>query len=429
MRGAGGKTRAVRHVARVLIVLLCLPTFAGAQPSCNAPPPNAGPCAQKQDPNERQQCQQQCKQAADTCKQSQKQCMANNAKEKATAAKGAANSAGSGAGAGGTQGARGVQAPNAANMCNGADSNNQRANDLSPNPGLMDQCAQAGQQCKSAGGDDSATQSGTQASKASQLGEIAKLGQAAQQMQQKCDQSNKNEDKMPSMSPPQMPQQNKDDKKPEEYKNDPWEYPSNTDTNTDTKTTQQIETVKFDDESQTGDVSMLPGVGPSVISGNTSGATPGFAGGGAGSNNNGQYGNGLGNGKGNGFGAAKSGLSSGGGLGGLDSSGSSRPRDGIAGADIAPKNDGSQYEVNMGGKSVLGLKSKSGEDDEVTVADLAGVPSKGGDSKSGGGKNDRFPAGPLGAAGAQGANNAGGGQSLFQMVSNRYRELRKIGEI
>lgn len=421
-----GSESLLRPIAKALLGAACFLFLQAPSPSCNAPPPNSGPCAQQ--PQQKQgQCYQQCSKAAKKCQASQKKCLANNAKEQATAAKGAANSAGSGAGAGGTQGSGGVQAPNAANMCNGADSNNQRANDLSPNPGLMDECAQAAAECKSAGGDDSATKAGTDASKASQLAEMGKLQQAAQQMQQKCDQSNKNEDKMPSLQMPQMPQQKEDSPAEDPYNNNPWEYPSDTDTNTDTKTNQQIETVKFDDESQNGDVSMLPGAGPSVISGNTSAPTPGFAGGAARSESSGQYGKGIG-GNSSGFAAAKGSISAGGSLGGLDSSGSSRPRDGIAGADIAPKNDGSQYEVSAGGKSVLGLKSKSGEDDEVTVADLAGVTSKA-DGKAGGGKSDRFSVGPLGATGTQGASSAEGGQSVFQMVSHRYRELRKIGEI
>ena len=251
-------------------------------------------------------------------------------------------------------------------------------------------------------------------------GENAQRAAEAAKMGEQCNKSKENEDKMPSMPQmPQMPQQ-KDDQSPQ---SNPYEstVASDTASSIDTDTTVKTDVVKFGESKLNNDIDMIPTAETSVISGNTPGGPVGGLG---------ARGGPLGYGSGSGGDVTKSGGSAtskggiGSGASSLGSSDSSKPKDGIAGADIKPES-GNSFEVptGSGGKSVLGLKSGSGSDDEVTVDKLAGNVGKGGagDAKKGG----------PGTAGSSKGSAAGveGGLSLFDMVKTRYRELRKIGEI
>jgi hypothetical protein len=427
MRGLGGTFKVLCGLLAVLHVFFLPGAGAdGVCAACAPVKPKQGSCSNPNDPN----CQQACQKVQASSGKAAGACSAACGKSSALNGKGAGDAADAAGNM--TQNQDTPQFSQASNACKNQQNQLGRQNAAQGPQGPLQQCKTDADACKSAGGNDGGAGQMCGDAQKKLAGEAASLGDSASKLGQMCNKSDNNGEKMGQMPQmPQMPQQKGDETPQNPNENNPWENPYASNTSTGTDTTQKIETVKFDDDSNANGVSMLPGTGPSVISGNTSGPTPGYSGpSGFGSGSGHEYGaNGLGiNGKGNGFGPAKSGLGSGTGLGGLDSSGSSRPGDGIAGADIAPKNDGSQYEINSGGKSVLGLKGKSGEDDEVTVEQLAGAATKGDSKKPGSTDSSRALAG-AGNAGALGAKGVVDGLTLFRMVKIRYTELRKIGEI
>ncbi len=415
-------------VAAFLFVLVVPePAWAGTCEACAKVRPKTGTCPMSVNDPRYSTCQAQCSQvqaasaaAASSCQQACGQTKALDSKGAADAADAASNM---------TQNQETPQFQQAGNSCKNQQNQLGKQQAAQQPQGPLQQCKTQADACKNAGGNDGGAGQMCQDTKGELAGEAGRLGDAAKQLGGMCGKSDKNGEKMGQMPQiPQMPQNKSGEGGGNPYDNNPWEDPYAKNDSSDTGETQQIETVKFDDGSNANGVSMLPGTGPSVISGNTGSGPTGYSSA-AGSNSSGNvYGNGLGNSaKGNGFASPKSGLGSGAGLGGFNSSGSSRPGNGIAAADIKPQDNSAGYEVNLGGKSVLGLKGKTSEGDEVSVEDLAGLNKKGEDAKGqasiGGARM------PAGGQGLLGANAAADGLSLFRMVKIRYHELRKIGEI
>jgi len=411
-------------------------TFAAPYACTN---PKASPAGCQMDPYKQQACTQACNAAKSACDAAGKACDAAKAGEEAAnqqanqGSNQAANSSNGNQGVDGSGGG-GTQAPNAANMCNGSDASKKAGDAGQPVPPAMQRCKAAAQQCQGLGGNGQKAMGDADASIADMAPKIAQHLANAGQMAGKCDQSKENESKMPQMQPPQPPEKKGGDEGKDPFATDTSTLASGTDTDTDTSTTVQVESVNFGtddigDNGGTGGVSALPGSGPSAISGNTPAGS--WAGAGApGPQDTGRGGFGdnslspqVGTTGSQGSGGASS-------LGGGGGSGASKSKDGIAAADIRPESGGGAgYEVNLGGgKSILGVGGGSGGE-EITTAELAGIPSKSshGSADKGG---LRGPAGGglgLGAAGATGADD--GSASLFQMVHTRYKELRKVGSI
>lgn len=407
MRGRKGKSYGLLIAAGVA----WFPAVASATLTCpSSLNVTDGKCHSMQEPM-KGQCIADCAQAKTDCDEAMKTCQQGAASEKGHIAEGAAGSGAAGSAANGIQGSGGAQAPNAANMCNGQKTNQNRAADGQPIPPAMQKCQQSAMKCKDPSGPKAAKAA---AANASQNGaENAKRLAEAGEMGQKCEKSAENEGKMPSM--PQMPP-------PPEKKSDASPDSQISDSGLGTSPTvdaQKFDTVKLDSPAG-GEVAILGPQGSSAVSG--SGSNPGFtAGSGFGPSEISSSSGGLPSGSdSSGGSSAGNGLSYGG-SGGLSSSDSDKPEKGIASAVIPPAKSDGQEISNAGGKSVLGLKSKKDDDDEVTVEALVGIPSS-----------------PASAAGAANARNLAGtqraaaqdeGASLFRMVKYRYTELRKIGQI
>jgi hypothetical protein len=404
--------------------------------------PNPGACPNDPktgapDPN----CISACTQAQTDCAQAQSTCQGAGAKDAADAAKGAQDAANAGNAANGLQGANGAQAPNAASMCAGQDANNARQQDGQPVPPAMEKCAASAQKCAAQkNGTGGPASQGAKAAGAKAAAENAARAAEGAQMGQKCQDSNKNEGKMPSIPPPPPPpEKKKKDEKPEDkppFESELTDKPKDEDKKE--AETAKVDSMNFGEDPKTaeigadvnpGGVSMIPPGPASLISG----SSPAGAGSGGGSGpeysrtgaggQNGAAGFGPGSGltshSGGGFGSGS----------GASSLGSNKSSEkGIASADLHPEGNGN--EVNPGGgKSVLGLKSSGDSGEDIVAAALKGPPgadaAKGDVSKAG--ADGRGPA--AGAGKGSAADLAKQGFSLFQMVKSKYVKLRELGQI
>jgi hypothetical protein len=391
-------------------------------------------CKTMQSP-QKEDCMKDCATAKSSCEKASSECETGKGKEASDIAKGESASQGANASSDGTQGtsggAGGTQQPNASNMCSGQKTNQDRANDGAPIPPAMKKCAKDANKCKDPSGPAAAGKASGNA--ASNGAENAQRAADAGQMGQKCDQSKQNESKMPQMPQiPQMPQQQQQSSTPTDstINTDSNLNGSDTATNTSSALSPEISSVDFGKSPANGGIVALPIVAPSQLSGSqASGGTNGV-GQGLATTSGSAFQSPTSNGSGNGLGSYQSGGGSSGGLGSGSGASLSKSTDGIAGADIKPESTAvGEYNIG-GGKSVLGLKGKAG-DDEDTPAKLADA----------GGKDAAALAKALAdAKAAADAKNKRGtsrsnadknddGSSLFTMVRNRYKTLKELGSI
>jgi hypothetical protein len=438
----------------LLIPLLLLSAFAATSPTnafANLTCPSSldinesdcdgeFPQGDQQATQKNMDCHKDCGKASSSCKKAKSACDSGKSKEAGDIAKGENASQGAEASSNGDQGtsggAGGTQAPNANNMCSGQQTNQNRANDGAPIPPAMDKCKSDAGQCKLQSAKGVASKAG--ANSASNGAENAQRAGDAAQMGQKCDQSKQNESKMPQMPQiPQMPQQ-------QQQSSTPTDSTINTDsslngntsaTNTSSALSPEISSVNFGTSPANGGISVLPVAAPSQVtggqsSGGTNGSGQGLAGTSGSPFQSGAGSNGSGSGSGNGSGSYQSGGGSSGGLGSGSGASLAKSSDGIAGADIKPEGSGvGEYNIG-GGKSVLGLKGKGG-DEEDTPAKLAAGDGKDAaalakalaDAKAAAdAKNKR-------GTSSSGADRNDDSSSLFTMVRNRYKTLKELGSI
>jgi hypothetical protein len=411
-------------VALVASALLCVPPETLANYSCpNIPEVKDSICDSKysspQQQSQKMQCKEKCQQGQQACKKAQATCQAAMGKEAGDIASGqnATSSAGNGAGSNnaGDMGSAGSAS------CAGQDANNNRANDGKPIQPAMQDCDSQASQCEDPSGP--AAGKAAQASGAQNAAQMAQRSADAAKMGQDCKKDDKNQGQMPSMSPPQMPQQSPQ-QKADNPQNTASEITQNTEPSTGTNTnseTSQIAQVNFGDGSKNGDVKVKEPDKPSGLSGSQAsgpnsfnGSTPGLernndsfkAGGGM------PFSNATVGGSGSGAGnlAGDKGAS----------------KDGIAPANIAPK-EGDDGSVSLAGgsKSVLGLKGSRDDEEGAGAATMSKGPTFA-NGKGGDGKDVRGPAG-----GGNGSDDllSRDATSIFMMVRNRYRNLRELGEI
>lgn len=396
--------------ARADTCAACAPATSPKTGTCTLPPtdPNYG------------KCQAACQKSTASSAKAASACSSACGADKGLQGKGAADAANSAGGVGSDQFS--PQTGNAGNMCKNQQNQQDRAaNANQPKPALQ-QCKRDADECKSSGGTDGGAGQACQQAEQALTGESANLSQAAAGMGAQCGKSDDNGKKMDGGQPPQIPpMQPPQNDKPQDTPPDlqPTETPE-----AEAKQTQKIETIKLGD-TNAGGISMETGI-PATSGDPPKNSSAGSGLSGSSASGAESFGQAAGMDTGKGPAAASAGNFGGvGSGGGLNSSGSSSGEKGVAGADIKPHGSSSGgYEMQQGGKSVLGLKGKSGEDDEAVVAQLAGVAPA---------KKEGAAGGASRAPGSSHTNDsrasADAGYSIFQMVTYRYRELRKVGEI
>ncbi len=388
----------------------------------------AGNCEKdKKDPSkdEVEGCKDACDEAKKACEQAKSTCQSAAGSDQSLQKSGADSNQAAADSTSGPQ--SGTEGGNKSNMCSGQKTQQARQDAGKPVPDAMQKCIDAAEKCESKKGKAPAKKS-AEAAKAAATKENADRAAEGGEMGKKCGKSDGNEQKMgqiPQMPPPssQSPSDNKTpDSSPSTIASDPASS-----TIADAGTTAQVDSMNFGDAVKDAGVSMLPPSDGSLVSGAMPAGPTSFGASSGASTGSGIAGNAADvTGRNSAASGASSAPSGGAGGGGINSGGAAKPNVGIAAMDVKPQSNA--FELSSGGgKSILGLKGKGGDDEELAA--FIGTSSKdGGKSGTADSSHGRSLAGDIASkasASAPGEDNA----SLFKMVRVRYVKLRELGQI